>query len=58
MIAWASDGIVEGLEWKGPDAWWALAVQWHPEELVIGPEPAPDISLFAEFVRRAALGHA
>jgi putative glutamine amidotransferase len=52
--AWAPDGIIEGLEWRGPADWWALAVQWHPEELVIGPEPAPDTSLFAEFVRRAA----
>ena len=52
--AWAPDGIIEGLEWRGPTDWWALAVQWHPEELVIGPEPKPDTSLFAEFVRRAA----
>lgn len=52
--AWAPDGIIEGLEWTGSPGWWALAVQWHPEELVIGPDPAPDTSLFAEFVRRAA----
>ncbi len=52
--AWAPDGIIEGLEWRGTGDWWAVAVQWHPEELVIGPEPAPDTSLFAEFVRRAA----
>jgi putative glutamine amidotransferase len=52
--AWAPDGIIEGLEWRGPGDWWAVAVQWHPEELVVGPEPAPDASLFAEFVRRAA----
>jgi len=51
--AWAPDGIIEGLEWRGSGDWWAVAVQWHPEELVIGPEPAPDTSLFAEFVRRA-----
>lgn len=52
--AWAPDGIIEGLEWKESGEWWVVAVQWHPEELVIGPEPAPDTSLFAEFVRRAA----
>lgn len=52
--AWAPDGIIEGLEWNGSGDWWAVAVQWHPEELVIGPEPAPDTNLFAEFVRRAA----
>ena len=52
--AWAPDGIIEGLEWRGSDGWWAIAVQWHPEELVMGPEPAPDANLFTEFVRRAA----
>lgn len=52
--AWAPDGIIEGLEWGESGDWWAVAVQWHPEELVIGPEPVPDRSLFAEFVRRAA----
>jgi len=52
--AWAPDGIVEGLEWRGSGNWWAVAVQWHPEELVVGPDPSPDASLFAEFVRRAA----
>lgn len=31
----APDGIVEALESR--DGWWALAVQWHPEEL--GGEP-------------------
>lgn len=30
--AWAPDGLIEGLEWATPD-WWAVAVQWHPEEL-------------------------
>jgi len=29
--AWADDGVVEAVEWTGPDAWPVLAVQWHPE---------------------------
>jgi len=29
-VAWADDGIVEGLE--RPDSTWFVAVQWHPEE--------------------------
>lgn len=45
----APDGIIEALESCG--AWWALAVQWHPEEL--GGErqrDAPDASgLFRTF---------
>lgn len=28
----APDGIIESVEWSGPE-WWALGVQWHPEEL-------------------------
>lgn len=35
--AWAPDGLIEGLEWATPD-WWAVAVQWHPEELDGGEE--------------------
>lgn len=31
--AWAPDGIIEGMESTDP-AWWAVGVQWHPEELV------------------------
>ncbi|HEY7876880.1 MAG TPA: gamma-glutamyl-gamma-aminobutyrate hydrolase family protein [Gemmatimonadaceae bacterium] len=52
--AWAPDALVEGLEWTGSDGWWAVAAQWHPEELVLGTEPSPDTGLFAEFVRRAS----
>ena len=51
--AWSPDGLIEGLEWTGDDGWWAVAIQWHPEEMVLGSEPAPDAGLFAEFVRRA-----
>ena len=47
--AHAPDGVVEGAESADP-AWWALAVQWHPEELTDGPEPW-DRALFAAFAR-------
>lgn len=33
VTARAPDGVIEGAEWTS-DAWWMLAVQWHPEELV------------------------
>ena len=45
--AHAPDGVVEGAESADPD-WWALAVQWHPEELTDGPDPW-DRALFAAF---------
>jgi putative glutamine amidotransferase len=32
VTATAPDGVVEGVEWTD-DAWWAVGVQWHPEEL-------------------------
>lgn len=35
--AFAPDGVVEAAESRGD--WWALAVQWHPEELLDTPEP-------------------
>jgi len=31
VTALAHDGVVEGVEWAGPEPWQALAVQWHPE---------------------------
>jgi putative glutamine amidotransferase len=49
--AWADDGVIEGAEWAGSE-WWAVAVQWHPEELTEDDRPW-DRSLFAAFVRRA-----
>jgi len=45
----APDGIVEGLEWWGED-WWAVGVQWHPEEL----DGRWESGLFSAFVARAA----
>ena len=45
--AQAPDGIVEGVE-SADDRWWAVGVQWHPEELIRSPEPW-DRALFAAF---------
>lgn len=36
-VAHAPDGVIEACE--STTDWWALAVQWHPEELVDDPEP-------------------
>jgi putative glutamine amidotransferase len=52
VTARAPDGIIEGVEWVDDD-WWALGVQWHPEELVEGRE-AWDRQLFAALVREAS----
>lgn len=30
--AWATDGVIEGVEPRDPGAPWTLAVQWHPED--------------------------
>lgn len=49
VSARAPDDIIEGLEWPGND-WWALGVQWHPEEL-----DGADLRLFAELVEQARL---
>ena len=38
VTARAPDGIIEGVESTNPD-WWAMAVQWHPEEMNDSPEP-------------------
>lgn len=49
--AWAGDGVIEAIEAPG-EAWWMLAVQWHPEDL---EETSPgDQRLFAALVARAA----
>ena len=47
-VAWAPDGIVEGIEGTGPELY--LGVQWHAESLVDRPE---DLSLFRELVEEA-----
>jgi putative glutamine amidotransferase len=52
VTARAPDGIIEGVEWAEDD-WWALGVQWHPEELVEGRE-GWDRQLFAALVNAAS----
>jgi len=49
-IAWASDGIIEGVELPGADGF-VVGVQWHPEDLVEHDPVAR--SLFAAFVDAA-----
>lgn len=53
VTARAADGIIEGAEWD-VDAWWAVGVQWHPEELTETPEPW-DRGLFASFAARCQM---
>ena len=55
VTARAPDGIVEGVESRDLDAWWLLAVQWHPEELVMTREPW-DRGLFQAFAQRVRQG--
>lgn len=38
-VAWAPDGVIEGVELEDAAGPWMIAVQWHPEELV-GHDPA------------------
>ena len=47
VTARSEDGIIEALEPRDP-AWWAVAVQWHPEELT-NTEENWDRRLFAAF---------
>ena len=47
IVARAPDGVIEGIESESPE-WWAVGVQWHPEELTDSPE-GWDRSLFAAF---------
>ncbi len=46
-VAWAPDGVVEGIEYEGD--WSAIAVQWHPERT----GHTLDQLLFADLARRA-----
>jgi putative glutamine amidotransferase len=48
VTATADDGVVEGIETRPDNPWWALGIQWHPEDLTGGPEPW-DRALFAAF---------
>ncbi|HET7585479.1 MAG TPA: gamma-glutamyl-gamma-aminobutyrate hydrolase family protein [Gemmatimonadaceae bacterium] len=54
--AWAPDGVIEGVEWDGDD-WWAIGVQWHPEDLTRTHE-GWDRALFDAFVAAARAAHA
>jgi putative glutamine amidotransferase len=38
-VAWAPDQLIEGVE-LDDDSRWVLGIQWHPEHLVGGSEPA------------------
>ncbi|MBI5600195.1 MAG: gamma-glutamyl-gamma-aminobutyrate hydrolase family protein [Gemmatimonadetes bacterium] len=46
--AYAPDGVVEAVETT--DDWWALAVQWHPEELLQDAKPW-DRAIFQAFAQ-------
>jgi len=48
-IAWANDGVVEGLQYEG--GWDLLAVQWHPERIFA--DDVPSLNLFSGLVKKA-----
>jgi putative glutamine amidotransferase len=50
VTATSPDGIIEGIE-SADDGWWAMGVQWHPEEMTDSPEPW-DRGLFKAFAQR------
>ena len=50
VTARSPDGVIEGLE-STDDAWWVMAVQWHPEEMTDSPEHW-DRGLFNAFARQ------
>jgi gamma-glutamyl-gamma-aminobutyrate hydrolase PuuD len=35
ISAASPDGLTEGMEWEDTDAWYCMAVQWHPERMDI-----------------------
>src|ERR1043166_192822 len=47
VVAKSADGVIEGVECSDR-GWWAIGVQWHPEELTATPEEW-DRRLFAAF---------
>jgi putative glutamine amidotransferase len=49
-IAWASDGVIEAVEWAG-EGQWILGVQWHPERMA-DTDPLAK-KLFAELIETA-----
>jgi len=54
VTARADDGIIEAIESESDD-WWALGVQWHPEEMTESPEPW-DRGIFRAFAKRLEEG--
>ena len=46
VIAHATDGTIEGVEWTGDDSW-VVGVQWHPERMFNDPFAE---RLFSEFM--------
>jgi putative glutamine amidotransferase len=48
VTATATDGVIEAIETPMGNPWWALGIQWHPEDLTGGPEPW-DRKLFEAF---------
>ena len=52
LVAWADDGVAEGMELPGYH--FALAVQYHPEELFASDEYSR--ALFAAFARACGVG--
>jgi putative glutamine amidotransferase len=48
VTATADDGVIEGIETEPGNPWWALGIQWHPEDLTSDTEPW-DRALFAAF---------
>ncbi len=50
LVAWAPDGVIEGMEHPGRE--FLVAVQWHPENLV--PADAHSMALFRAFVQACA----
>ena len=49
-VAWAEDGVVEGIEMPGYSGW-LVGVQWHPEEL--SPHDPGACALFQAFLQAA-----
>jgi putative glutamine amidotransferase len=54
VTATAPDGVIEGVE-SADESWWAIAVQWHPEEMNDSPEPW-DRGIFRAFAERLTEG--
>ena len=53
-VAWADDGVIEGVEPRDAGAPWLLAVQWHPEDDV---ETGLFEGFSSEAAQHAVVGH-